>query len=488
MRRLLAIVLTALMVAPPALVSSAVAQVAEEKKLGDEFLAKALPHMPLIHDYELAGFVSDVGNRLVKAVGPQPFDYEFFVVRDDEINAFAVPGGKLFVNAGLIARSDTEDQLAGVVGHEIAHAAAHHVVRQQEKGAAASYASLLGIFLGIINPALAIGALAAGQAAQLSYQRDFEREADYLGIGYARSAGYDPSAIAQILRKLYAEQQINPTQMPAYFMSHPLTGERLTSMEAVLGKAEWKAKAVPGSDRLHRAQAIARGYAQSREQCVPEYERALANATPAQRPEALELLGVLMTHGEDYELADQYLRQAEQAGRNVDRELGRTAFRRGQLDEARLRLGRALAKSPDDWDVLSDLGDIDYQEGRYGDAAIKLDRSVHLEAYRVQVVQSLSRALAKTGKEGAAYYWQGRSSQMLGDPSQAMVHFRHSMTLLPAGDPLREDITKRSKDLGEEIKEEHAQQQQDQQDQRTGRGPGGVPQMPMPMPRRAGGR
>ena len=476
MRRVLTIVLVVLMIAPPTLVSQASASVAEEKKLGDEFLTKALPHMPLIHDYELAGVIRDIGMRLVTAVGPQPFDYEFFVVRDNEINAFAVPGGKLFVNAGLIARAGSEDELAGVMGHEIAHAAAHHVVRQQEKGAAAGYASLLGVFLGIINPALAIGALAAGQAAQLRYQRDFEREADFLGIGYARSAGYDPSAIAQILRKLYAEQQINPTNMPAYFQSHPLTGERLTNLEAVLGKVEWKTKASVGSDRLHRAQAIARGYAQTREECVPEYERALATATPQQKPEALELLGVLMTHGEDYELADQYLREAEKAGRNVDRELGRTAFRRGQLAEARQRLSRALAKNPDDWDVLADLGNIDFQEQHFPEATARLERSVHLEAYRPEVVQSYSRALAKTGKEGAAYYWQGRLSQMVGQPSQAMVHFRHSMELLPAGDVLRDDIARRSKDLGDEIKEEKQQEQRDQQEAHDR----GIPRMPTP--------
>lgn len=479
MRRLLAIVLVALTTAPPALVTPVLASVAEEKKLGEEFLAKALPHMPLVHDYELTGFVRDVGQRLVKTIGPQPFDYEFFVVRDNDINAFAVPGGKLFVNAGLIARAGNEDELAGVMGHEVAHSAAHHIVRQQEKGAAAGYASLLGIFLGIINPALAIGALAAGQAVQLRYQRDFEREADFLGIGYARAAGYDPSAISQILRKLYAEQQINPTQMPPYFLSHPMTGERLTNLEAVLGKAEWKSKAPSGSERMHRAQAIARGYAQTREQCVPEYERALASATPERKPEALELLGVLMTHGEDYELADQYLRQAERAGRNVDRELGRTAFRRGQLDEAKQRLGRALAKAPDDWDVLADLGQIDYQQGRYAEAAAKFEHSVRLEPYRPMVVQSFSRALAKIGKEGAAYYWQGRSSQMLGDPSQAMIHFRHSLELLPAEDPLRDDIVKRSKDLGDEIKEERAQKQQEQQEQRARRGPGRLPLMPI---------
>ncbi|HYB98023.1 MAG TPA: M48 family metalloprotease [Candidatus Limnocylindrales bacterium] len=461
MRRLLAIVLAINLAAPPALVGRALASVAEEKKLAAEFMAQAMPHLPLIHDYEVVSFVRSMGNKMVKTLGPQPFDFEFFVIRENSINAFAVPGGKVFVHAGLIARAESEDELAGVMGHEIGHAHAHHMVRQQQKGAAAGYASLLGIFLGIINPVLAAGALAAGQAAQLKYQRDFEREADFLGIEYARKAGYEPIALTHLLRKIYTEQQLNPTLIPPYFQSHPLSGERLSNLEAVLGKKEYSAERLQPTLRLKRAQAIARGYAQTREEAIPDYERALAQATPQQRPEALELIGVLMTAGEDWGLAEKYLREAEAAGRNVDREMGRVALRSGRLDEARTRLERAHKKDPADWDVLAELGTIDYQEGRMKQAVERLQASVDAESYRPDVLQTLARALGKTGKEGAGFYWFARTAEIQGQLPQAMVYYRRAMDALPADDPLREKIVKRGKELGDEIREEREERRRE---------------------------
>jgi len=459
MRRALALLLVALTVFPPMLVAPAFAQIAEEKRLGEEFVDQATAHLPMIHDYELSGFLRDMGERLVVALGNQPFEYEFFVVKDDDINAFSVPGGKLFANAGLISRVDSEDALAGVMGHEIAHAAAHHVVRQQQKGAAAGYASLLGLLLGIINPALAIGALAAGQAAQLSYQRDFEREADYLGIGYARKANYDPSAMMSLLRTLNRDQSMNPTRIPPYFLTHPMSIERLTNMEAVLGSKEWDPGRAKASWRLKRAQAIARAYSQSREECVPDYERALAAATPAQRPEALELIGILMSHGEEYATAEKYLREAESAGRNVDRELGRTAFRRGDFADARARLNRVLAKTPDDWDTLADLASMDTEDGNHAAAAEKLRKSVLLEPYRVDVVRALGRALGKSSREGEGFYWLGRAGQLTGDMRQAIEYYKRAMGLLPSDNPkdnrLRDDIVVRSQRIGDEIHVDH---------------------------------
>lgn len=465
MKRALATLLALLLAFPPLTVAPAFASIAEERKMGDEFLEEIVANLPLIHDYELVGFVRKMGKRLVDTLGPQPFDYQFFVVRDDDINAFAVPGGKLFANAGLITRVASEDALAGVLGHEVAHAAGHHMVRQQEKGAAANYASLLGLVLGILNPALAIGALAVGQAAQLKYQRDFEREADFLGLGYTKAAGYDPAAMMTLLQQLNAESARNPMSIPPYFLTHPLTGERLTNLEAILNRREWDNYHPKSTFELRRAQAISRAYSQTRQECVPYYERALAEATPEQRPEALELIGIVMSHGEEYGSAEKYLREAEAAGRNVDRELGRTAFRRGHFEEAKTRLTRVLKKNPGDWDTLADLASIDIAEGNFAAAAVKLERSVAEEPYRAEVDHALGRALGKSGQPGPGFYWIGRGTELQGNHRQAIVYYKRALEALPRGDDaaglkanaLRADIVKRSEKLGEKLDKEAAE-------------------------------
>jgi len=185
--------------------------IAEEQKIGDEIAVEARRRLPLITDYEINEFITDMGQRIVKTLDSQPFKFEFFVVSDDTMNAFAVPGGKVFIHAGLIARASNADEIAGVMAHEIAHAHAHHQVRQQQKGQLANYATLLGILLSAINPVVGQAAVSAGMSQQLKYQRDFEREADFLGIDYAKRAGYEPGAMLGMLRKINAQQQLNPT-------------------------------------------------------------------------------------------------------------------------------------------------------------------------------------------------------------------------------------------------------------------------------------
>ena len=106
----------------------------------------------------------------------------------------------MFMFTGLIARASTEDEVAGVLGHEIGHVNAHHVTRLQAAGSMWSVASLLGMLLAAVNPVLAAGAIAAAQTAQLKYSRDFEQEADYLGLATTTKAGYDPKSLSVVLQ------------------------------------------------------------------------------------------------------------------------------------------------------------------------------------------------------------------------------------------------------------------------------------------------
>jgi len=420
--------------------------IAEERKIGEEIAVEARRRLPLITDYEINSFIGEMGGRIVRTLGTQPFQYEFFVVRDDSMNAFAVPGGKVFVHAGLIARASNEDEIAGVMAHEVAHAHAHHSVRQQQKGQVANYATLLGVLLSAINPVVGSAAVTAGMTQQLKYQRDFEREADFLGIDFAQEAGYESGAMLGMLRKINAQQQLNPTVIPPYFQSHPLTGERMAYLESSLGKSEWQVKTKPASHELLRVQAIARANAQTRKEAVPDYERALAAAKPQERPVALELIGVLMAHGEDYALAIDYLEQADKAGRRVDRELGRSYLRKGRLEDARPRLLRAAAVAAD-WNAQADLGDLYYQLGEYPRSVEAYRKAVTAYPWLPDVQQSLGRALNKAGKLGEAFYWYGRAAELQGDPAQALSYYQQAQKSLPASDPLKSDLDGRVEKL-----------------------------------------
>lgn len=439
---ILAIATHALVLAP-----TAVANLATERQVGDEFARQARAALPLIDDYEINSLVTEVGNRFVNTLGDQPFDYEFFIVNEDSINAFAVPGGKIFVHAGLISRAANEAELAGVVGHEIAHAHAHHSMRQQEKGKAASYASLLGMFLSVINPILGQAAVAAAQAQQLKYQRDFEREADFLGIEFAGKAGYDPGAMLGLLRKIYEEQMVNPTVVPPYFLSHPLSGERMAYLEAALGKNEWEVETQPADWRYERARAIARANAQTRRQAVAPYERDVAAASPEQRGKALELLGLLMVHGEDYELGRRHLEEAERLGRPVDRELGRAYLRTGDFEKALPRLERVVAKSPRDWNAAADLGEVYHQVGDHDAAVRELERAHQLYPYKPALLQTLGRALDKAGRTGAGFFYYGVAAEMMGDRDRALVYYLKATAVMTADDPLVVALSKRREAL-----------------------------------------
>lgn len=427
-----------LLVASP--VTSVAAPIATERQLGEEFVIEARKQIPLIDDYEINSFVRSVGSRFVAKLGTQPFDYEFFVVNDGSINAFAVPGGKIFINAGLISRADNEAELAGVIGHEIAHAHAHHSVRQQEKSAAANYAGLLGMFLTLVNPVLGQAAVSAAVGQQLKYQRDFEREADFLGIDLAKQAGYDPSAMLGLLRKIYDEQKVNPTAIPPYFLSHPLTGERMTYLESALGTKEWEVDRASADWEFSRVQAIARGNCQTRRQAVPPYERMLSSADKSTRPGALELIGVLMTHGEDYQAAIPYLEEAARDGRNVDRELGRAYLRTGRLKDAGARLGRVIAANPQDWSALADMGETHYQEGAFAPAAELLERSYTLYPYTPSLMETLARAMDKIGRRGAGFYYLAAAAEFRGDSTQAATYYAKAAETIPASDPLKATV------------------------------------------------
>jgi predicted Zn-dependent protease len=440
----------------------------EEAELGRRFLLEARSELPLIDDPAVSGYVEDVGNRLVRTLGAQQFDYHFYVVQHPSLNAFAVPGGYVFVFSGLLARAANDDELAGVLAHEIGHVAGHHIVRLQTQGQAWNYAALLGALLAAVNPVLGAGAIAAAQTAQLKYSREFEQEADYLGLRYATEAGYDPHALGAFFKQLLAEQRINPSGVPPYMLSHPLTETRVANVETIItsGKLETPAGRPASSPELAEVQAVSQAIADPPDLVIAKYKR-LAAEKPKDAERQFLLGRVYQTIGQ-LEAARAALEQSRELGlgSRVDRPLGAVYVALKQPDKAREALGRHLAKSPDDAWARLELGKALAAGDDQGAALTEFQRAVRLDPDLDEAHRLAGLALGRKGEEAAGFYHLALSSRLRGELEQALRHFQRTDELLPAGSPREVEVKKAIEELVPLVRERERERQERR---RTGR-------------------
>jgi len=202
----------------------------EEKKLGTQFAAEVEKQHQVVNEPEVQSYINRLGGRLLTGVKQKDFDYTFKVVKDDTVNAFAIPGGHLYVHTGLIKAATSETELAAVLSHEINHAVARHGTRQltQQYG----YALVLQLLLGENPNQLAqIAASLFGQAGMMSYSRSMESQADYLGVETMYNSGYNPQGMVTFFGKLKALEKQSPSSITKFFSTHPLTSDRIDSVQ-----------------------------------------------------------------------------------------------------------------------------------------------------------------------------------------------------------------------------------------------------------------
>ena len=195
--------------------------------MGKSYAQQVESSSKLITDPVITEYVNRIGQNLVRNSDAQvPFTIK--VIDSDDVNAFALPGGFFYVNSGLILAADNEAELAGVMAHEIAHVAACHAARENTRGQLINLASIPLIFVG--GPIGYVGYEAAGLALPmtfLKFSRNFESEADYLGVEYMYKAGYDPNAFTTFFEKMKAMEKHKPGAIAKAFSTHPQTTDRL---------------------------------------------------------------------------------------------------------------------------------------------------------------------------------------------------------------------------------------------------------------------
>src|SRR5947209_10090574 len=196
--------------------------------IGKQYAQEVERSSKLIDDPIVVEYVNRVGQNLVRNSDARvPFTIK--VIDSDEVNAFALPGGFFYVNSGLILRATEEAELAGVMAHEISHVTARHGTRGQSRGEVAQLAMIPLILLGPGGWA-GYGIYQAANLAIpisfLKFSRDFEREADFLGVQYMYKAGYDPNAYVTFFERIQAEEKRRPGSIPKVVSTHPPTPER----------------------------------------------------------------------------------------------------------------------------------------------------------------------------------------------------------------------------------------------------------------------
>jgi predicted Zn-dependent protease len=414
--------------------------VEKEKQLGEQFLLEIQQEVPLVKDPFLTSYLNQLGQRLVAQIGPQPFHYKFFIVDDPTMNAFAVPGGYIFIHTGMIRMAEREGELAGVVAHEISHVYCRHMSKMMEKSRAVSIASMIGalasVFLGGAGLPLMVGSMAAGESAMLKYSRDNESEADATGFKWMVKAGYNPRDMVSIFSKMNKQRWLEGGKVPIYLSTHPDVDNRIVELshQLVVHQKELppgrdnpafqfftvKLESLSGNpNQLLRRMSLNALHEPNNP--VYPYGRALALAKLDRDNEALAAFQRALQLAPDNPL--------------VKRDLAIFYFDHNKFAEAQQSFHELSLRYPQDDVSLYFLGRI-YQEQKKTDQALPLFEKVHkLNPTFSDVYYNLGTLYGQKGKLGLAHYYLAFHSLYVKALPTAMFHFQRAVKDLSPGDP-----------------------------------------------------
>lgn len=211
----------------------------QEKQLGEKVMRNIRADPSYDDDPELVQYLDDLGQRLVVNSSMPGLSLNFFMIQDNTVNAFALPGGFIGVNTGLILTAESESELASVLSHELGHVTQRHYARMAGETKGSSLESLAALAVAILaarsNSQVSAAALAAAQAnsiqSQLDVTRAHEEEADRIGLQVLEKSGFDPRAMASFFERLQKSTRLYENNAPVYMRDHPLTSQRIAAIE-----------------------------------------------------------------------------------------------------------------------------------------------------------------------------------------------------------------------------------------------------------------
>ncbi|MGE4298543.1 MAG: M48 family metalloprotease [Desulfovibrionaceae bacterium] len=424
----------------------------DEKELGEKFVTLIKAQMPLVEDPEITEYVRDLVNRIAAQLPPQPYDIQSYVLRNSAINAFAIPGGSIFVHTGLLLEFDHESQVAGVIAHELGHVSQRHIVSRINKSRIVSYATLAGVLAGMLvggsgnaKNAMIMGSMGAGQAAMLNYSREDEREADHVGMNLLVKAGFPPTGLAEGFEIIRKKKWLGGTTMPAYLTTHPDVEERIDAMQQRIAHLP-EAERLIAEDDTHfkRIQTLLRSrYTDPKDAVI-----IFAQHKPAT---CLDLLGTGIAYSRLNKMteATAAFEQALACGPNdslILREAGRHAFTAGDYPRAASLLQKTAILNPKDLMALFFLARLYDEQKHYGQAQTYYQRILRKLPEDAEVNHYFGRSLGLGGDYFHAHLYLAYSALYANDRKQLAFQTDKARGLAK-GKEQKDELDKLDKDV-----------------------------------------
>jgi len=409
----------------------------EEYELGVQVMNELRDAGAILDDPQLAEYLQNLGHELSSRSDNPSLHFSFSVINDDEINATTLPGGFIVVNSGLILITDSEDELAGVMAHEIGHVTQRHLARQvedQQDRSLLNFATMLGAILAATrtsDPNLAVGALATAQASiiqhQINYTRGDEAEADRVGIATLARAGFPPKGMVDFFAKMQQNSSLNGyDKIPEFLLDHPLDLTRMADMQSRADQMQVAPKPDSRSYALMRARLrvleaedantaleffknnldAARGW----DQTAMRYGLALAEAKTGRYADAAALMQSLAAQYDDV--------IAFRIG------LADTQMQAGNTQAAVASYAAAMKLFPDSTPLMLSYGSDLIDVGRPQDAIELLKPLALGRQEEPEAVRLLAKAFDKAGNHGDSHFYMSEYYLISGLPAAAVEQLR----------------------------------------------------------------
>ncbi|QCF25824.1 M48 family metalloprotease [Hydrocarboniclastica marina] len=410
----------------------------QEAAIAEHVMRSLRKTMPVLRDPLLEDYLSSVVYNLVPHVQLNNRDLTLVILDDPAINAFAVPGGIIGVNAGLFLHAETEQQFVSVMAHELAHLSQRHFARRMEQQERAAPMALAGMVAGIILSAvtrsdIGLAAIAGSQALaiqnMLQYSRLNEQEADRVGLEIMAKAGYDPDAMPRMFGQMLRRARLQGDRPPEYLSTHPLTESRVSDTQ---NRAAQYPKGSRGDSleyHLMRARALVK-YAQSASDAVKTFEEQLEK--PGSEKNAALRYGLAIALQADNRAEEaigilQGLLEDHPGHISLVVTLASAELTLDKFEQAADRLEQALRRSPGNVPLQSKLAEVRMAQNRPEAAARLYEKLTRNDPQNSQIWQRLADAQVESRNIVEVHRARAEYELLMSNPERAEMHLREAI-------------------------------------------------------------